>query len=989
MNCLKKSCLANSVTFILIFLLTNVYIISLKENDNELGLSRLFNIAEKLRTEGDFLQSIIIFEKSLSIAIKKADRAKECESLIKLGLLYWNIGKLKESSDYYNRAFSIAKKNQLKYEEYISSNSLRIYKLYNEGKAYRSSRDFQRSIKSFRDAIKIAQYIESKDHEVKCLRQLSATYWILNELNEFLSLNEEAYNIAQTIRHKKEMGKCLNNIGIYHDIYSDYSKALHYYQKALEIAQDMNDKIEESILLNNMGIIYKNIGNYDKAIDYLEKSLVIDRQLNNTDYISKDLNNIGNLYRKKALISGNKEDYNKALNYYCMGLELAKKSENKKTEIQVINNIGTIYTDLENCQEALKYFKSGLEEAEHINDIESTGMILNNIGIIYYNLDNYEESTKYYQRAINLALQISGSQILWEAYLEQAKALGKQNKLGQALESYKNSISIIENIRSQIKLEELKASYLGTDKRIEAYHNIIDLLVTLYNSDQDRGYDQEAFNYLERAKARAFLDSLEISQLNISQGIDPKLLNKENELMKDISKLYTKLYSTELSSQEKNKIHEELKEYEDKLESLKREIRTLSPVYANLKYPEIISLEDTQNELLDNQSAFFAYSIGKEKSYLFVVTKKSLKIFPVPNREELRNRVSEYLKTITDKDSNRFQVGYELYADLVLPGLKEEMKNLIFIPDDILHFLPFEALITQEKSRDWLVQNHQIAYIPSISSYREIANRKNLNTKNPKKDILAFADPSFGSLETEENGGDVFQDFFSSTAFNFSRLKYSDYEIQKIGSLFKKTKRKIFKRDLATEEEVKNHDLENYKIIHFATHSLIDDKKPARSSIVLTLDDDPIEDGFLQMREVYNLKLNADIVVLSACQTGLGQFINGEGIEGLNRAFFYAGASSVLMSLWGVNDQASSQLMERFYHHLRAAESPVNALRKTKLEMISSSVLSHPYYWAGFIVSGKTNDVLFRNNTSKYIIFGILILLGSGFIFIVLRKIRH
>ena len=983
----KRNYLSKIITFSFMILISQTYIPCTPNKGTQYQNYSLLKEGKELRKNGEFLKSIEIFTQSIETTKKRNDNEKLCDTYIELGFLYWNVGDLSKSKVFFSKGLEIANEFSFKQEKMKCEIALKIYNFYQEGKKSRKSGQFDESINNFQNAIKLAQEIESKEHEIKCMRQLSATFLRINDLQQFYSLNERALKIAQDINHRKEEGSCLNNIGIYHKKLDNYSKALSYYEEALKIAKLDNNKELMAERLNNIGIVYQELGFYGKSIEYLIKALNIDKQLGNDIFVSMDLNNIGETFRNKGIISNKKEDLLTALDYFEKCHKLILKTGDKRMEAMVLNNIGTVQSDLKNYQEALKYFQLGLKKAEDINDVESMGMILNNIGIVYYNQEDYEESTKYYQRAINLALQIQGNQILWEAYLEQAKALSKQDKLKQALASYKNSIAIIEDIRSQIKLEELKASYLGSDNRMEAYHNLIDLLITLHKSEEERGYDQEAFDYLERAKARAFLDRLEISQLDISQGIDPRLLNKEKELMKDISKLYTKLYNSDFTSQEATQIHEELKEYEDKLESLKREIRTLSPAYADLKYPEIITLEETQKELLDDQSAFFAYSIGKENSYLFVITKNNLKIFPVPNREALQHQISEYLKTITDKDNNIFQLGYELYAALVKPGLTAEMKNLIFIPDDILHFLPFEALITHEKSKNWLIQDYQIAYIPSLSSYREILNRKNSNNETPNKDILAFGDPSFGSLEMEENGGDVFQDFFSSTAFNFSRLSYSDYEIQKISSLFDETKTIIFTRESASEEELKNHNLEDYKIIHFATHSLIDDKRPARSSIVLTLDDEPSEDGFLQMREVYNLKLNSELVVLSACQTGLGQLINGEGIEGLNRAFFYAGASSVLMSLWSVNDQASSQLMERFYSHLRSSESSMNALRKTKLEMISSGVLSHPYYWAGFIVSGKADEAILRSSTKRYVLFGFLILLGSGIILFITRKI--
>jgi CHAT domain-containing protein len=460
--------------------------------------------------------------------------------------------------------------------------------------------------------------------------------------------------------------------------------------------------------------------------------------------------------------------------------------------------------------------------------------------------------------------------------------------------------------------------------------------------------------------------------------------------MNNISKIYIKLLAPQLTPDQKNALNEALKTYEDKLESLKNQIRISSPAYANLRYPEIITVEEAQKKLLDTQTAFLAYSIGKESSYAFSLSKNELKIFPLPSRKELQKQVADYLKVITDKENHDFHLGYKLYQELILPGLDKNIKKIFIVPDDILYFLPFETLITHKNAKSWLIMEYKLAYVPSLSSFRELVRRDKMNREKVHKDILAFGDPDFGPYETEEKGnnGDIFQNFYSTSAFKFFRLKYSGLEISRIASLFKSSKRNIFLRERASEEELKAQNLADYKIIHFATHGLIDDKKPARSSIILCLDQNPTEDGFLQMREIFNIKLHADLVTLSACQTGLGQFIRGEGIEGLSRAFFYAGASSVLMSLWAINDQASYQLMERFYFHLRKSESIMNALRLAKLEMIESGTLSHPYYWAGFIITGKADKVIFPRSRINWILLATSLCVG-GIILITVKNLKR
>lgn len=924
--------------------------------------SGLFNQGEKFRLEGEFEKAIDFFKNSISLANKCGAKKVELEAHTKLGILFWNLGQLEESENSYLKALALAKSLGLKDREKECLDALDIINLYNKAKEFRRSGEYKNSIEYFQKAINIAKNINSPDHELKCLRWMSVCYWDQNDFQEFRSLNEMAISIARKTRNKREEGICLNNIGLYLWKIDNYTKALQYYEKALEIAEKAKNLQSENECLNNIGLIYKDIGNYDKALTYLNKALLIDNPSFGNNYISIDLNNIGIIYRQKGLLNNSKEDFLKALEYFSKCLEITKKIDDKKTATYIYINLGTIYSDLENYSDALRYYHQGLKIAENIMNKEGMSLILNNIGIVYYNLGDYEESTKYCQKAIDLANQIKSGQVLWEAFLYVANSYKKQAKFNDALKNYENSISVIESVRSTLELEELKASYFGTDKRIEAYHNLIDLLVRIQKSNPQKSYDAEAFKYFEKAKARAFLDSLEVAQVSISQGIDTKLSAQEKLLNNDITSLYKKLLVPDLTVEQKNDINEKLKKFDDDHERLKREIRATSPAYANLRYPEIITLNEAQEKLVDNQTTYISYSIGKDNSYGFAISKNGLKIFPISPRKKLQAKVSAHIKVITDKENADFYLGQELYTELVRPGLDRQTKRLVFVPDDILYFLPFETLLQSGNQGRWLIQDYAIAYAPSLSSLWEIIKRGRRDGTKHKKDILAFGDPVYGPAEDQDNSqnsSDIFQDFYSSSAFKFFRLKYSGVEVQRIAALFNKNREEIYQRESASEQVLKNLDLEDFKIIHFAAHGLIDDQNPARSSIVLSLDSKSQEDGFVQMREIYNLKMRADLVSLSACQTGLGQFIRGEGIEGLNRAFFYAGASSVLKSLWSINDQASSQLMERFYFHLLSSNSIMDALQKAKLEMIGFKPFSHPFYWAAFVITGDAAKVIF------------------------------
>ncbi|MCX6564184.1 MAG: CHAT domain-containing protein [Candidatus Aminicenantes bacterium] len=916
--------------------------------------SDLFAQAEKLRLAGEFEKALALFKDCVALAAGDKAHKNEAEAHLKIGLLFWNLGRMAESKTAYLDALALAKSAGLDGLNGFASAALAIADLYTQAKALLDQENYSRSIEAFKKAIDLSAKIDSPDHELKCLRQMSRDYWYLDDFPEFQRLNETALGIARAIRNKKDEGICLNNIGAYHLKIADYSKALAYFDQALSIARAVKNPQSENESLNNMGIAYQEIGDYDRALATLNAALLLDQQAFGRDYTAIDLNNIGIVYRKKGLLSGSAEDFRKALEYFRKALDLIDVERAKKTAVNILNDIGTVHSDMGNPSKALAYFERALRIAESTADKEGISLTANNLGIVYYNLGDYDKAAEYSRRAIDIAVQIQTGHVLWEALLELANSAAKQGRLDEALSYYKDSISVIESARSSLDLEELKASYLGTDKRIEAYHNLIDVLVRLHRSDPGKDYDTQAFFYLEKAKARAFLDSIEVAQVPLLQGIDFRLAREEKRLARELNDFYKKLLDPNLTAGQKADLGESISRGEDDYEKLKREIRASSPAYAGLKYPEVIPLIEARKTLADAGTTFISYSVGKDGSYGFALDNKGLKIFPIPARKELQAKVSAYLKVVSDKDASDFSLGRELFAELVRPGLDPAAKRLVFIPDDILHFLPFETLRRSDGREAWLIEDYAVAYAPSLSSLREIILRGRQGGPKPKKDLLAFGDPDYGA----EDKADIFQNFYASSAFRFFPLKFSGTEVKRIAALFKPRRADVYVKALASEKTLQSVPLADYKIIHFAAHGLIDDQRPARSSIVLSLDPASPEDGFVQVREIYNLKLRASLVGLSACQTGLGRFVRGEGIEGLNRAFFYAGASSVLMTLWSVNDEAGSQLMERFYRRLRAADPITDALRAAKLDLIRSPAFSHPYYWAGYVVTGDAAKVV-------------------------------
>lgn len=924
------------------------------------SLNHLFN-------SGQFEEAERLIQNYLNSSL---DKTTKLDLLLKLSLINWNTGNFEEYQKNLQTALSLAEEIKTNHSIAVAQNYLKILSLYNKGKTLSAQELFQESILAFNEAIKLSQTMNSLHHELKCRRLLSINYWHLKDYSNFLNENRYALNLALKLNHKREQCRCLNNIGLALWKLDNYSEALNCLLSALQIARETGNYQDESDILSNIAPIYRDIGKFDFALEYIKESLKIDEKISNKRGIWVNKINMGSVLRQKYIATGDKKFLQESIDIYNsilkreLGIDLDLK-------LKVLNNLASAFNDVGDFYSSLTCLNEALKIAQQLKDIEEESNIFGNIGIVNYNLGNYDQAIKFYERTIDSASRLRNGGLLWEAYLEMANAHQKKGEIDLAIQNYKNSIEIIENIRSRLSLEEYKASFLGSDKRLSSYHKLIDLLIKTKGIRNDKSILAEAFSYLERARARAFLDSIELSKIPLDNAIDQKLRYREVEIMNEISNLYTKLLNQELSEDQKKQYLQRLDSIEQELESLKREMRSSNPAYANLQYPQLVTLEQAQRKLIPKNTLVIAYLLSSDACYAFAISHKNFKIIPLPSAVEMKESVRSYLNKITDPENNDFAAGYELFLHLIEPALIPGIKRLIIIPDDILHFLPFETLqIKDKESYRWLIEKYSVSYAPSLTSLKEIQERKKRNGSRPKKFLFAVGSPTFELNGNGSNPGSqvILKSFYEpGLDLILDRLQFSLQEVEKIGFYFPSGRKEILTSDEATEERLKNSNLSQYGLIHLATHCIIDDKKPARSSIILRLDQDPQEDGLLQVREIFGLKLKAALVTLSACQTGFGTLIKGEGVEGLSRAFFYAGASSLIMSLWSVNDQATSQLMDRFYFHLKSHKPIEEALQKAKLELINSKVLSHPYYWGGFIANGDTNKIIFKN--SNYYLF--------------------
>jgi len=917
----------------------------------------VFLQAEKFYKNGIYDEALKAFQTASIMARYKNKEEKYIECGFYKGLCCWNLGRIKDSYKEYSHLLDRSVMNHLADKQDELKKALGVISLYMNGMELRESKKLDGSLQAFQEAADISEKISRKEFKQRILRQISIVYWDKKDLNQFYHFNVLSLEVAEQMKNKEEIGKCLNNIGIFHWKSFEYSKALSIYDRALDISTEMNNLNEESNTLHNIGLVYKDFGYYNKAMDYLKKALEIDLETGSCEYFPTDYLNIGIVYKSKAEEENKKELVCEAIECFKKSLSYINKNSNQVIEIKNLNNIGSSYIEIDAFSEALPYLQRSFKKANEINDYESMSMVLNNIGYVHLRTQEYDEAVRFFRQSVKLAEKNKAYHILWEAYFGLGKIQEQKGRISEAVENYLKSIRAIETIKDRIVLDVHNAGFI--QNKLKVYESLMDLLFSVYEKNPNTENGEKIFHIAERAKAQVLLENL----MNVKvQGKEKRGFAKK-EPGQEISKILD-LDPKKASNLNFFKEIDKERKKDHFYQSEERYINMINRRYVEgdtIKDKEkavFYVLEEVQSYLKNSKAVLFEYFLGEERSYLFVVTSRDLKVFPLPSNALIANSIYGYLKLLRSPPKGEFKgeiASKRIYKELLYPLRRldpNSFKNIIIIPSGILYYLPFETLIGPQHKDAYLVSRYRISYMPSSVSLLYLSmNRK---VKTYKKDLLAFGNPiKKEGTENGYNSSNILIHLYENQDFKFSPLPFSEREINLISKLFKEEKRDVFLRDEASEKVIKKITLSDYRIIHFSCHGFIDENYPFRSSLVLSLADGKGEDGFLQVKEIYDLEMMPQLVVLSACQTGRGTLKRGEGVLGLPRVFFYAGAQSILSSLWRVRDKQTARFMNLFYTYLASGKSKAQSLQLAKIDFIESKKYSTPFYWAPFILNGE------------------------------------
>jgi len=917
------------------------------------------------RSQGEFEESLSAIQKAFqdSRQISCAGFSGRC--LIRMGILQWDLGDIEKSARDFEEARAVFKKARDPRSQEFCAKCLELIHLYNEGKDARLAKLYYRSIERFERACSIGREIGIEDLALKCLRQQAVTYLEMRRLDLFLDNCKKGLAISIRISHRIEQARCSNNIGVYYQQRSSFSQAVGYFEKALSILRSISDPATEAECLNNLGLVYRELGNLDRAHYLLSRALALDQKYGNATSICLDLENLGSVFLRKGIENASGDDLNQALELFQRGLSLLKPGRaDPRIIFAALNNIGIIFIELKDLEGARRHLRRALAVVKDDNHTLERCQALNNLALSYLDERNIDEALAHYLRSYEIGSMHSYENILMECCYGLGQCYEMKQDDSSALSFFRKSIDALERLRGRIPAEPFSIGFARN--KFGAYERAIHILAARHARQASGDVLSELFDLVERAKARAFLENAQEALADFAATDRSVLEERQQAISRNIKELSLRIAGHPASREEEVALVNELEMEEDEYVRLISEMKGQEDNQEDRWRKSISGIADIQGMLLSEEAVLLEYYLGERSSYLLRISPQGIRLYRLPARGVIEASLRAYLRFISDRslDSRAGIVPAERIGRELMPLERDESfnraKSVLVVPDGVLYHLPFEALrIPDGPGSKYLIENVPVSYCPSASSLMLLKSAG--KPGKWKKALLAIGGPAY-DLNDDYGGRAVpgrqigIKAIRGRSEMQVPSLPFSKKEVLDIAKQFPARMSDVLTGESASETRLKTTALMDYRIIHFACHGTLDERFPSRSALILSSANTSEDDGLLQTREIYGLAMNAGMVVLSACQTAKGHLEKSEGPMALTRPFFFAGARSIIASLWPISDKATVFFMHEFYRNLILGRSKSESLRYAKIKMLDSS-WGHPYYWASFMLQGDPSPL--------------------------------
>jgi len=909
------------------------------------------------------------------IAEQLNDQMGLANCLNSIGVIYFDAGKYSQALEYYQRSLQIREKTNDKAGISIQLNNI--------GNIYLNRSNYSQAIEYYQRSLKICEEISDKDGIAAANHNMGNIYFRSGTYNQAIEHYQHSLRIHEGLNNKVGASNLLINIGNIYSKQSNYRLALENYQRSLKIKEEIDDKTGMAYILNNIGVIYVNQGDYAKALESYNESLQIREKMNDRVRIPGTLGNIGNLY-------SNMGNYTQAMEYHQRSLKMFEEFENKRSTSYALQSIGSVHYNQGDYIKALEYYQSSLRIKEDLNDKDGATSSLIGIGNVHYNQGEYTQSLDFYQRSLRISEELNnkkgvafslirtgathyrqGSYALAVDQAKRATAIARdigdtdavfqaQRIEGRAHQSLKNlpearrafaeAIAAAEILRTASAGGELEKQ-LFFESKTAPYLVMSDLLVGQNETAQ-------ALAFAERAKARTLLDALQFGRINIAKAMTAQEREQEDKLRIQLVSLNAQAFREHQRDKPDPERLKDLEAQRTKTQIALEDFQTR--LYAS--HPKLkgergevkpLSLSETQALLPDDKTTLLEFAVAEDKTLLFVLTKSTssasttpdLKVYTLSIKaKDLTDHTVKFRQMLANQDLG-FRKGASALYDLLLKPARAQLQgksSLIIAPDGPLWELPFQSLVSN--SNRYLIEDAAISYAPSLTYLREMS-RKRSTPSAGQPTLLALGNPALAQQT-------IARAELNTRGEKLGPLPMAEKEARDLANLYGATQSKVYIGAEALEERFKA-EAGNYRILHLATHGVLNDHSPMYSYVLLSqAGNSEKEDGLLEAREIMDLDLKADLAVLSACETARGRVGAGEGVIGLTWALFVAGVPTTVVSQWKVLDKSTQQLMIEFHRQLktRPAQGKAEALRQAALKVMKTE--RHPYHWAGFILVG-------------------------------------